>query len=167
VTSTSPARSKPRTPGWPPGTRAHGASRVYRYYTCFTRALATFYRDQRDLIAGAITQAQASDAAAQNGHRAELAGAEHEIANTGAAVDRYLTAFESGSRVGTTVTGGPRADPSVRDYRTGLLPRVSGGEPLLGGRGASRVLAAATACGSGSSVPRSASGLSGCDAAAH
>jgi site-specific DNA recombinase len=76
------------------GTRAHGRSRVYRYYTCFTRirydtarcpaarldadavehaiitGLAGFYRDQHDLIADAIAQAHASHAAAQNGHRA-------------------------------------------------------------------------------------------------
>jgi hypothetical protein len=32
--------------------------------------------------------------------------------------------------VGIPVTGYPRTDPGVRDLRTGLLPRVSGGEPL-------------------------------------
>ena len=103
------------------GTRAHGRSRVYRYYTCFTRArydtgrcnasrldadalehavistLAGFYRDQHDLIAEAITAAQASYAAAQDGRRAELAAAEHDLAKTGAAIDRYLTAFENGT----------------------------------------------------------------------
>jgi site-specific DNA recombinase len=103
------------------GTRAHGRSRVYRYYTCFTRArydtdrcnasrldadavehavistLAGFYRDQHDLIAEAITAAQASYAAAQDGRRAELAAAEHDLAKTGAAIDRYLTAFENGA----------------------------------------------------------------------
>ena len=75
------------------GTRAHGRSRVYRYYTCFTRvrydsqrcsasrldadiveraviaALASFYRDQHDLIAEAISAAQASHAAAQDERR--------------------------------------------------------------------------------------------------
>jgi len=80
------------------GTRAHGRSRAYRYYTCFTRArydtkrcassrldadaiehavlgaLAAFYRDQHDLIADAITQAQASHAAQQacRAHRHRL-----------------------------------------------------------------------------------------------
>jgi site-specific DNA recombinase len=103
------------------GTRAHGRSRVYRYYTCFTRArydtgrcnasrldadaveeavvaaLAGFYRDQHDLIADAITQAQAGHAATKDGHRAELAAAEHEMTKTGAAIDRYLAAFENGT----------------------------------------------------------------------
>ncbi len=79
------------------GTRAHGRSRLYRYYTCFSRvrydskrcgasrldadaveravitALGAFYRDQHGLIADAIAQAQASHAAAKDGHRAELA----------------------------------------------------------------------------------------------
>jgi site-specific DNA recombinase len=103
------------------GTRAHGRSRVYRYYTCFTRAryesgrcpaarldsdavehavigaLASFYRDQHDLIAEAITSAQASYAAVQDGRRAELAAAEHDLARTSAAIDRYLAAFENGT----------------------------------------------------------------------
>ncbi len=103
------------------GTRAHGRSRVYRYYTCFTRvrydtarcsaarldadavehavttALAGFYRDQHDLIADAITREQASHAAAEGGWRAELTAAEHELARTSAAIDRYLTAFENGA----------------------------------------------------------------------
>ncbi len=103
------------------GTRAHGRSRVYRYYTCFTRArydaarcnasrldadvvehavitaLAGFYRDQHNLITDAITAAQASHAATKEGHRAELAAAQHELARAGAAIDRYLTAFENGN----------------------------------------------------------------------
>ena len=103
------------------GTRAHGRSRVYRYYTCFTRArydtarcnasrldadaveqavitaLAGFYRDQHNLIADAITAAQASYQAGQDGKRAELAAAEHGLARTSAASDRYLDAFENGT----------------------------------------------------------------------
>ena len=103
------------------GTRAHGRSRVYRYYTCFTRfrydtagchasrldadavehavitALADFYRDQHDLISDAITQAQDERRAAQAERRAELAVAEHGLARTGAVIDRYLTAFENGA----------------------------------------------------------------------
>lgn len=103
------------------GTRAHGRSRVYRYYTCFTRArydtahcsatrldadavehavlavLAGFYCNQHALIADAITAAQANHAAAQDGHRAELAAADRELARTGAAIDRYLAAFENGT----------------------------------------------------------------------
>ncbi len=103
------------------GTRAHGRSRVYRYYTCFTRirydtsrcaasrmdadavedaviaALACFYHNQHDLIADAIAQAQASHAAAQDGWLAELTAAGHELAKTGAAIDRHLAAFENGT----------------------------------------------------------------------
>jgi site-specific DNA recombinase len=103
------------------GTRAHGRSRIYRYYTCFTRArydsarchasrldadaveqaaitaLAGFYRDQHDLSGEAIAAAQASNAAAQDGRRAELATTEHDFARAGAAIDRYLTAFENGT----------------------------------------------------------------------
>jgi site-specific DNA recombinase len=103
------------------GTRAHRRSRVYRYYICFTRArydsgrcsasrldadavehaviaaLASFYRDQHDLIADAITAARASHAAAQDGRRAELAAAEHDLARTRASTGRYLTAFENGT----------------------------------------------------------------------
>jgi Recombinase zinc beta ribbon domain len=93
------------------GTRAHGRSRVYRYYTCFTRlryeaarcdaarldadvvedaviaALAGFFRHQHALIADAIAQAQASHAAGEGGRRAEITAAEHELAKTGAAID--------------------------------------------------------------------------------
>ena len=103
------------------GTRAHGRSRVYRYYTCFTRlryeaarcdaarldadvvedaviaALAGFYRHQHALIADAIAQAQASHAASEGSRRAEITAAEHELARTGAAIDRYLAAFEQGT----------------------------------------------------------------------
>ena len=60
-------------------------------------ALASFYRDQHDLIAEAITSAQASYAAVQDGRRAELAAAEHDLARTSAAIDRYLAAFENGA----------------------------------------------------------------------
>ncbi len=60
-------------------------------------ALASFYRDQHDLIADAITAAQASYAAEQDGRRAELAAAEHDLARTSAAIDRYLAAFEDGT----------------------------------------------------------------------
>ncbi len=79
------------------GTRAHGRSRVYRHYTCFTRArydsarchasrldadavehavitaLAGFSRDQHDLIADAITAARTRHPTAQDSKRAELA----------------------------------------------------------------------------------------------
>jgi site-specific DNA recombinase len=103
------------------GTRAHGKTRVYRYYTCYRRtrydttacggqridadaiehavtdALISFYRSQHDLIDDAIAAARAHHAAANQGRSAELAATEHELARTGAATDRYLAAFENGT----------------------------------------------------------------------
>ncbi len=103
------------------GTRAHGKTRIYRYYSCYRRtrydsttcggqrvdadaieqavigALADFYRHQHDLIADAIAAAQASHAADRDARRGELAATEHELARTGTAIDRYLTAFENGT----------------------------------------------------------------------
>jgi site-specific DNA recombinase len=103
------------------GTRAHGKTRVYRYYSCYRRArydsatcgasrldadaieqavtaaLAAFYRDQRELIADAITAAQASHTSQGEIRRAELTATERELARIGAGIDRYLTAFENGT----------------------------------------------------------------------
>jgi site-specific DNA recombinase len=80
------------------GTRAHGRSRVYRCYTCFTRIRYDTSRCAASrLDADAIAQAQASHAATADGKRAELAAAERELARTSAATDRYLAAFENGS----------------------------------------------------------------------
>jgi site-specific DNA recombinase len=103
------------------GTRAHGKTRVYRYYSCYRRtrydtsrcgaqridadaiedavtgALASFCRGQHALIADAIAAAQASHTAGHETRRAELAATERELARTGAAIDRYLTAFENGA----------------------------------------------------------------------
>jgi site-specific DNA recombinase len=103
------------------GTRAHGKTRTYRYYTCYRRtrydstacggqrvdadaieaavigALAGFYRHQHHLIAAAISAARASCAAAHDGRRAEIAATDRELARTGAAIDRYLAAFENGT----------------------------------------------------------------------
>ncbi len=103
------------------GTRAHGKSRIYRYYSCYRRtrydttacggqridadaienavigALTGFYRDQHDLMADAITAAQASRAAGHQARLAELATTDRELARTGAAIDRYLAAFENGT----------------------------------------------------------------------
>jgi site-specific DNA recombinase len=59
--------------------------------------LASFYRHQHDLIADAITAAQALQATDQDTRRRELAATEHQLAMTGAAIDRYLTAFENGT----------------------------------------------------------------------
>jgi site-specific DNA recombinase len=44
-----------------------------------------------------IAAAQGSHAAAEEGRRGELAATERQLARTGAAIDRYLTAFENGS----------------------------------------------------------------------
>jgi site-specific DNA recombinase len=60
-------------------------------------ALASFNRDQHALIADAIAAAQADHAAGRDRRGAELATAEREIARTGAAIDRYLAAFENGT----------------------------------------------------------------------
>ena len=101
------------------GTRAHGKTRIYRYYTCYRRtrydsaacggqridadaiehavtdALATFYRNQHDLIGDAVAKVQASHTVEHETRRAELAATERELARTGAAINRYLTAFEN------------------------------------------------------------------------
>jgi site-specific DNA recombinase len=103
------------------GTRAHGRTRTYRYYTCYRRTrydsttcgsqridadaiedamtaeLAAFYRDQHGLIAAAITKAQASHTAEIDTRHRELAAAERELARTSVAIDRYLAAFENGT----------------------------------------------------------------------
>jgi recombinase-like zinc beta ribbon protein len=103
------------------GTRAHGKTKIYRYYSCYwrtrydtticpgaridadaveeavTNALAGFYRHQHGLIADAITAAQASHAADQDARSAELAAAQRQLARTSAATDRYLPAFENGT----------------------------------------------------------------------
>lgn len=82
------------------GTRAHGKTKVYRYYTCFNRsrydtekcdatrinadavepavleALGSFYRDHHSLIADAFTRAQAQHLASQDNQRDELGSVE-------------------------------------------------------------------------------------------
>lgn len=101
------------------GTAAHGRTKTYRYYTCWTRArygtatcaadrlnadaadtalfanMSAFYREHRDLIAAAATEADTARHAATDRHRAELTRVEKEITRTGIAIDRYLTAFEN------------------------------------------------------------------------
>jgi site-specific DNA recombinase len=103
------------------GTRATGRNRTYRYYTCWSRArydtsvcnakrldadtvdaavldaLAVFYRDHHDLIAEGVDAARAQHRAAHVDRRAELATIEQELTKTGAAIDRYLAAFERGT----------------------------------------------------------------------
>ncbi len=103
------------------GTRANGRNRTYRYYTCHTRnrynrnkcdaprldadevdtavlkALASFYRDNQQLIADAVTKAQRSHRDARSGHTGELTTIETELTQTDQAIDRYLGAFERGT----------------------------------------------------------------------
>jgi site-specific DNA recombinase len=103
------------------GTRAHGKTRIYRYYSCYRRtrydstacggqrvdadaiedavisALAGFYRHQHHLIADAVTKAQEQHAADHDSRRGELAATDRELARTSAAIDRYLAAFENGT----------------------------------------------------------------------
>jgi site-specific DNA recombinase len=103
------------------GTRAHGKNKVYRYYTCFYRsrydtakcdatrinadaiepavlhALASFYRDHHQLIAEAVTSAQAQHLAGEDNQRAELAAIEVDLNKTNQSIDRYLNAFENGT----------------------------------------------------------------------
>jgi len=99
------------------GTAAHGRSKTYRYYTCWSRArygtttcnadrlnadaadqalfakLAAFYRTERHLIAAAASEADTTRHAATDRHRAELTAVEKEITRTGTAIDRYLSRF--------------------------------------------------------------------------
>ncbi|SQD96886.1 MULTISPECIES: zinc ribbon domain-containing protein [Parafrankia] len=103
------------------GTRATGRNHTYRYYTCHTRnrynrnecdaprldadavdyavltALASFYRDNQQLIADAVTEAQRSHRNARSDHTAELTTIETELTQTDQAIDRYLGAFERGT----------------------------------------------------------------------
>jgi site-specific DNA recombinase len=103
------------------GTRATGRNRTYRYYTCWSlarydasvcnakrldadtvdaavlEALAGFYRDGHDLIAEAVDASRARRRAAHADRHAELATVEAELTKTGAAIDRYLAAFERGT----------------------------------------------------------------------
>ena len=103
------------------GTRAHGKTKIYRYYTCFNRsrydtdkcdatrinadaiepavldALSNFYRDHYRLIADAVIRAQAQHLAGEDNQRAELASVEAELNKTNQSIDRYLNAFENGT----------------------------------------------------------------------
>jgi site-specific DNA recombinase len=103
------------------GTRAHGKTRIYRYYSCYRRtrydsaacggqrvdadaiedavigALAGFYRHQHHLIADAVTKAHEQHAADHDSRRDELTVTDRELARTGAAIERYLAAFENGT----------------------------------------------------------------------
>src|SRR6266545_1359701 len=100
------------------GTSAVGRSRVYRYYTCFTRsrygvdhcaapridadaletavlaALADFYTTKLDQARQAVTAARAEHRHAQAGYERELAAVTEQLAAKEAVVDTYLTDYE-------------------------------------------------------------------------
>jgi site-specific DNA recombinase len=102
------------------GTVAHGRSRSYRYYTCWTRnrygtdhcaapridadqfdaivldALNTFYIHNTDLMTEAIREAQAHHEAIRSDLEAERDSVRTQMAQKEAAVDRYLTDYEDG-----------------------------------------------------------------------
>ena len=102
------------------GTAAHGRSRTYRYYTCWTRnrygtdhcpapridadrfdavvldALNVFYTRKTDLMMEAIGEAQAHHEAIRSELEAEQDSIRIQMAHKETAVDRYLTDYEDG-----------------------------------------------------------------------
>jgi site-specific DNA recombinase len=107
------------------GTAAHGRSATYRYYTCWSRyrygtgsgcdihrfnadaieaaittALLDFYTYHGELIDQAVVDFQARHGADTAQRRHELNGVVRELRDNRAAVDRYLIAFEKGTRTG-------------------------------------------------------------------
>ncbi|MGH8882791.1 MAG: zinc ribbon domain-containing protein, partial [Stackebrandtia sp.] len=102
------------------GTRATGRNRTYRYYTCWSRnryntgkcdfdrldadavdeavvqALADFYRMHHRLIANTVGAARNRHRAKHGDRRAELDALDSQLTQTNQAIDRYLSAFESG-----------------------------------------------------------------------
>ncbi len=102
------------------GTVAHGRSRTYRYYTCWTRnrygtdhcpapridadrfddivldALKDFYTSNTDLMMEAIRDAQTHHEAIRNELESELDSVRTQMAQKETAVDRYLTDYEDG-----------------------------------------------------------------------
>jgi site-specific DNA recombinase len=109
------------------GTAAHGRTKTYRYYTCFSRArygtttcdahrlnadaldeaifdaLTGFYHHHHDLIEQAVAEATAWHTAGIDDRRAELTTVEKELTRASTAIDRYLQAFEDGDLDPTTV----------------------------------------------------------------
>lgn len=109
------------------GTAAHGRSKTYRYYTCFSRArygtttcdaqrinadaldealldaLTGFYRHHHDLIQQAVAQATTAHTAGIGDRRAELTTMDKELTRATTAIDRYLQAFEDGNLDPATV----------------------------------------------------------------
>jgi site-specific DNA recombinase len=121
------------------GTAAHGRTKTYRYYTCFSRArygtatcnaprlhadalddaifqaLARFYRHHHDLIDRAITEATAHQTTRNSDRRAELTAIEKQLTRAHSAIDRYLQAVENGD-----------LDPTmVKDRMTKLSSQIN------------------------------------------
>lgn len=102
------------------GMVAHGRSRPYRYYTCYTRhrygtpacaadrlaadqldqavlqALVATY-EETDLFERAISAARSQAATLREQHQGELSAVGGKIGKAEAAIDRYLDAFEAGA----------------------------------------------------------------------
>ncbi|UWZ34835.1 zinc ribbon domain-containing protein [Dactylosporangium roseum] len=100
------------------GTNAHGRSRTYRYYTCYTRnrygvdrcdapridadaldalvlaALRDFYTNRLDQAQQAIAAARDEQHQARAGFQHELADVQERLAAKEAVIDRYLTDYE-------------------------------------------------------------------------
>ncbi len=102
------------------GTAAHGRNGRYTYYTCFTRhrygtehcpndRLPAEKLEQaitrqlwkvlndNDLLGNAIDHAYAQLTQRDGEHENELAGVQHKLTETRAALDRYFRAFEAGT----------------------------------------------------------------------
>ncbi|MEV4706828.1 recombinase family protein [Actinoplanes sp. NPDC049316] len=103
------------------GTVAHGRSRAYRYYTCWTRnrygtdrcpapridadrfdaivldALSDFYINNTDLMMEAVRGAQDHHEAVRSKLEAELAAIRSKMTQKEKAVDRYMTDYEEGA----------------------------------------------------------------------
>jgi site-specific DNA recombinase len=108
------------------GTAATGKTRRYRYYTCYHRirygpkgcqarrlpadvldqlvlqALADFYANADTLLAAAIERAHTQHHADALQHRRELDATTAQIRTKNVAIDKYLTAFETGTLDDTT-----------------------------------------------------------------
>jgi site-specific DNA recombinase len=117
------------------GTAAHGNTRSYRYYTCYSRneygvagcksarlnadatddavlqALTDFYANADTILTRVITAAQEHFHDAHTERRAELDTITTQIKHTEATIDRYHTAFEAGTMDDTT------AGPRIKELR--------------------------------------------------
>lgn len=122
------------------GTSARGRSRIYNYYTCYSRtrygthgctaprfgaqaidaaalqALHDFYQKADTLIGDAILRARAHHRDSYADRHAELDAIEAQISTKHAAVDRYHAAFENGTM--DEETAGDRLKALRREIET-------------------------------------------------